>query len=79
VRSSAASANPRITPEDARREAQQLEMGRARTSGLGDRALFGTIRSIALAFFDAYLKNDTGGRDYLRRADDRTHIAVKTK
>lgn len=72
-------ADPNVDPNVERQQAQRMEVARARNSGLGERALFGTIRSIALAFFDAYLKNDTGGRDYLKRADDRTHIVVKTK
>ena len=77
--STAISANPNVDPTVAREQARQMEMGRARTTGLGDRALFGTIRAIALAFFDTYLKRDTGGSDYLKRADERTHIVVKTK
>jgi predicted dienelactone hydrolase len=79
VASTALAANPNVDPIVARQQAQQMEMGRARTSGLGDRALFGTIRAIALGFFDTYLKGDTGGRDYLTRSDERAHIVVKTK
>lgn len=68
--------NPNVDPRVA---AQQQTMSRARQSGIGERTLFGNIRSIALAFFDAYLKNEAGGRDYLTSTDQRPHIVVKTK
>ncbi len=77
--STAVAANPNVDPIVARQQAQQMEAGRARTSGLNERALFVQVRSIALAFFDTYLKNDNGGREYLQRADQRAHIVVKTK
>lgn len=72
-------ANPNVDPIVARQQAQQMEIARARTSGLSERALFGQVRSMVLAFFDTYLKNDNGGREYLQRADQRTHIVVKSK
>ena len=70
-----------VDPRDptARQRAPLPDQNRARMTGLGDRTLFGTIRAIALAFFDTYLRNDTGGREYLQRADDRTYVVVKTK
>ena len=78
--SSPVTVDPRDPRDPAvRQRAPVPDANRARTTGLGDRALFGTIRAIALAFFDTYLKNDNGGREYLQRADDRTHIVVKTK
>lgn len=44
-----------------------------------NRALFGTIRSLALAFFDAYLKPDTQGRQHLEEADARANVEVRRK
>ena len=38
------------------------------------RALFGTIRSLTMAFFDAYLKEDAGGRKHLEEADARGNV-----
>lgn len=79
LRQTAVSANPQVDPMVARQQAQQLEMSRARTTGLSERALFASIRAIALSFFDTYLKGDAEGRTYLTSADERPHIVVKTK
>jgi hypothetical protein len=39
----------------------------------------GTVRTISLAFWDAYLKNDTSGRDYLTRLHGRSDMQVESK
>jgi hypothetical protein len=66
---------PTVSPQDVERE----RMARARQVGLGERALFSQLRAVALAFLDTYLKDETGGRDFLREADTRNHIAVTSK
>lgn len=37
------------------------------------------VRTISLAFFDAYLKNETTGRDYLKNLQTRSDLQVVTK
>lgn len=71
--------DPTLDPQESRRRTQQSQNDRARRLGLGERALFGRVRAYALAFLDAYLKDDTGGRDYLREADGRSNVIVKMK
>lgn len=39
----------------------------------------GTVRTLSLAFWDAYLKNDKGGRDYLDKLKARGDVTVETK
>jgi predicted dienelactone hydrolase len=51
----------------------------AGTVNVNQRALFGTIRSLALAFFDTYLKEDTKGRQHLEEADARGNVEVRKK
>lgn len=67
--------DPNVSPQDAQRQ----QMARARMSGSNERELFGMIRSLALAFFDAYLKEDAKGREYLRETDARANVEVRTK
>ena len=43
------------------------------------RAMFNAIRSLALAFFDAYLKDDPNGRSHLEEADARSNVEVRKK
>lgn len=51
----------------------------ARQSGYSQRALFGRLRALALAFFDLYLKDDAAARTYLVEQGQRANIDVKTK
>jgi predicted dienelactone hydrolase len=60
-------------------DVERQRMERARMAGLDQRVLFGTIRSVALAFFDAYLKDDPKGRAFLEEAGGRTNVEVKRK
>ena len=55
------SAGSRLPRNDARRPRSEAQM-------INERALFSTIKSDALAFFDAYLKADTKGREALEKA-----------
>lgn len=71
--------DPALDPQEARRRVTQSQADRQRRLGLGQRALFGRVRAYALAFLDAYLKDDAGGRDYLRQADERSNVIVKSK
>lgn len=66
---------PTVSPQDVERE----RMARARQSGLGERALFSQLRALALAFLDTYLKDEEKGREFLREADARGHVAVTSK
>lgn len=60
-------------------EVERQRMQRARMMGSDQRALFGQIRALALAFFDAYLKDDPKGRAYLEEADAKNSVEVKRK
>jgi len=39
----------------------------------------GTVRTLSLAFWDAYLKNDNGGREYLNKLKNRGDLRVETR
>lgn len=39
----------------------------------------GTVRTVSLAFWDAYLKNDNAGREYLNKMKTRGDLQVETK
>jgi hypothetical protein len=39
----------------------------------------GTVRTLSLAFWDAYLKNDKAGRDYLDKLKNRGDVQVQIK
>lgn len=39
----------------------------------------GTVRTISLAFWDTYLKNDSGGREYMNKLSNRGDVTVETK
>lgn len=71
--------DPTMDPMDARRQAEQRQQARASMTGLDQRLMFATIRSLALAFFDAYLKQDANGRQFLEEADGRANVDVKRK
>lgn len=71
--------DPSRDPVAAQRESERQRIERARMTGMGQRALFGSIRALALAFFDAYLKDDAKGREYLEQADQRQSVEVKRK
>ena len=70
---------PSRDPAAAQRESERQRIERARMSGMSQRVLFGSIRALALAFFDAYLKEDPKGREYLVQTDERPSVEVKRK
>lgn len=57
-------------PQDARRMGNMT---------FGQQNLFNTVRTVALAFFDGYLKGLTGGRDYVGKLKDRGDAEVLSK
>lgn len=71
-------ADPR-DPFDNRPDYSMQQRERLPSGDLSQRALFATIRSLSLAFFDAYLKPETQGRQHLQEADARGNVAVRTK
>jgi predicted dienelactone hydrolase len=44
-----------------------------------DRQILNVVRTVSLAFWDAYLKNETAGREYLSKLTTRTDMTVATK
>ena len=44
-----------------------------------ERALTNVIRTVSLAFWDTYLKNETGGREYLAKLSNRGDMTVVSK
>lgn len=71
--------DPRIDPNAARRPVYVETPSRARPADVNQRALFISARALALAFFDTYLKGETGGREFLEQADARETVVVKRK
>ncbi|HEX7151659.1 MAG TPA: alpha/beta fold hydrolase [Thermoanaerobaculia bacterium] len=46
---------------------------------LRERGVFGMIRTTSLAFWDAYVRKETSGREYLDRLQGRTDVEAATK
>lgn len=44
-----------------------------------DRQILNVVRTVSLAFWDAYLKNETAGREYLTKLTTRTDMTVATR
>jgi predicted dienelactone hydrolase len=65
--------NP-LDPNDPANQTRTNDRPRANDLALRQRDLFGNIKSLSLAFFDAYLKNDAKGREALQKAPN-----VRTK
>lgn len=61
-------------PDYSTQQRQQLPRGES-----SQRVLFGTVRSLALAFFDTYLKQDANARRHLEEADARGNVEVRKK
>jgi dienelactone hydrolase len=58
---------------------QSQQQPRESAQGFRQLGMAGTVRTISLAFWDAYLKNDTSGRDYLTRLHGRSDMQVESK
>ena len=44
-----------------------------------DRQILNVVRTVSLAFWDAYLKNEPAGREYLTKLSTRTDMTVVSK
>ena len=58
---------------------QQQPMPRNNVPIVMGGAASGTVRTLSLAFWDAYLKNDNAGRDYLNKLKNRGDVQMETK
>jgi hypothetical protein len=56
-----------------------MQPRRVDTGGFGDRQIMNVVRTVSLAFWDAYLKNEAGGREYLTKLTTRTDMTVASK
>jgi len=70
-----------IDPNDPFATRDTLDQQHRRTQSFIDpiRAVSGTIKSVSLAFWDAYLNADAKGREFLDKAGERTGVEVKKK
>ncbi|HEU4521050.1 MAG TPA: hypothetical protein VFT12_03545 [Thermoanaerobaculia bacterium] len=70
-------------PRDPRRQPYPQPTGtmprRVDTGFYGDRQLLNVVRTVSAAFWDAYLKNEPGGREYLSKLNTRGDMTVETK
>jgi predicted dienelactone hydrolase len=58
---------------------QQIRSTRIQNAALRTQEMFGIVRGSALAFFDAYLKNDQEGREALEKMTSRRGVTVERK
>ena len=65
-------------PNDPFSRGQPTEV-RQRQMGDPVRVVSGTIKALSLAFWDAYLRGDTAGREHLEKAGERSGVEVKKK
>jgi predicted dienelactone hydrolase len=67
-----------IDPFTGRRVAEPMTARGQATFGR-ERTIFHLVRSLSLGFWDAYLRGEAGGREYLQRADQREDADVVSK
>jgi predicted dienelactone hydrolase len=71
--------DPRADPRVAEQQRNRNNATRAQAVGERERSLFSTAKSFSLAFWDAYLRGDSAGREHLEKAMTWTTIEVKKK
>ena len=73
----------RRDPRDPRPESQprtgSMQPRRIDTGFYSDRAILNVVRTVTLAFWDAYLKNEPAGREYLSKLGTRGDMTVESK
>jgi dienelactone hydrolase len=57
----------------------QQQPSRESAQGFRQLGMAGTVRTVSVAFWDAYLKNDASGRDYLTKLRGRSDMQVESK